>query len=181
MPARNAFSKADAGGVERTVRTCKISRDVVQLVERTVPLRKFSRGLAQLVERTVRDCEAVSSNLTSPTKFSRVKGLHCNRRLSVTVRPAVRICSSRQMIINIIFLGIGLLILISGAEGLVRGSASLARKMGISPLVIGLTVVAFGTSAPELFVNLYSAFKGTADIAIGNIVGSNIFNIFLIL
>lgn len=85
------------------------------------------------------------------------------------------------MIINIIFLIIGLLILIIGAEGLVRGSASLARKMGISPLVIGLTIVAFGTSAPELFVNLYSAFKGTADIAIGNIIGSNIFNILLIL
>ena len=64
---------------------------------------------------------------------------------------------------------------------MVRGSASLAKKLGISALVIGLTVVAFGTSAPELFVNIYSAYHGSADIAIGNIIGSNIANILLIL
>lgn len=62
-----------------------------------------------------------------------------------------------------------------------RGAASIARKTGISPLVIGLTVVAFGTSAPELIVNLIAAFKGSTDIAIGNIIGSNIVNILLIL
>lgn len=72
-------------------------------------------------------------------------------------------------------------ILVAGAEALVRGSASMAKKLGISSLVIGLTVVAFGTSMPELVVNMVSAFKGTADIAIGNIVGSNIANILLIL
>lgn len=81
----------------------------------------------------------------------------------------------------ILFLVIGLAILILGAEGLVRGAASIARKTGISPLVIGLTVVAFGTSAPELIVNIMAALKGTADIAIGNIIGSNIANILLIL
>lgn len=75
----------------------------------------------------------------------------------------------------------GLLVLILGAESLVRGASSIANKAGISPLVIGLTVVAFGTSAPELIVNLISAFKGTADIAIGNVVGSNIANVLLIL
>lgn len=76
---------------------------------------------------------------------------------------------------------IGLAILIAGAEALVRGATSLARRLGITPLVIGLTVVAFGTSTPELFVNIYSAFKGASDIAIGNIIGSNIANILLIL
>jgi cation:H+ antiporter len=81
----------------------------------------------------------------------------------------------------IFFLIVGLVFLIFGAEVLVRGSASLARRWGISSLVVGLTVVAFGTSAPELIVNLISAFKGATDLAIGNIIGSNISNIFLIL
>jgi len=85
------------------------------------------------------------------------------------------------MFLAIFFLIIGLVILIVGAEGLVRGAASLAKRMGIAPIVIGLTVVAFGTSAPELIVNLIAAFKGSTDIAIGNIVGSNICNILLIL
>lgn len=85
------------------------------------------------------------------------------------------------MFSTILFLIIGLAILILGAEGLVRGAASIAKKAGISPLIIGLTVVAFGTSAPELIVNLIAATKGSADIAIGNIIGSNIANILLIL
>jgi len=85
------------------------------------------------------------------------------------------------MIIPLLLIFAGLALLILGAEFLVRGSASLAKKMGISSIVIGLTVVAFGTSAPELFVNLFSAYKGTTDLAIGNIVGSNMANILLIL
>ncbi len=85
------------------------------------------------------------------------------------------------MFASIIFLIIGLAILIAGAEGLVRGASSIARKAGIKPIVIGLTIVAFGTSAPELVVNILAAIRGTADIAIGNIVGSNIVNILLIL
>lgn len=85
------------------------------------------------------------------------------------------------MFIAILLVLVGLGILVAGAEALVRGSASMAKKMGISSLVIGLTVVAFGTSMPELVVNMVSAFKGTADIAIGNVVGSNIANILLIL
>lgn len=78
------------------------------------------------------------------------------------------------------FLMLGLALLIAGAEFLVRGASSIASKMGISPLVIGLTVVAFGTSMPELTVNLYAATTGATDLAIGNIVGSNIANILLI-
>ena len=75
----------------------------------------------------------------------------------------------------------GLVILIAGAEALVRGAASFARRMGVQPLVVGLTVVAFGTSTPELVVNIFSAIKGAPDIAIGNIIGSNTANILLIL
>lgn len=85
------------------------------------------------------------------------------------------------MITTIALLIAGFLLLIKGADLLVDGSSSIAKRFGISDLVIGLTVVAFGTSAPELVVNLVSAFNGTTDIAIGNILGSNIANILLIL
>jgi len=85
------------------------------------------------------------------------------------------------MIIPIVLIILGLVILIFGAESLVKGSSSLAKRLGISQLVIGLTIVAFGTSAPELIVNIISALKGSSDIATGNIVGSNIANILLIL
>jgi len=85
------------------------------------------------------------------------------------------------MFIPILLIIVGLGILILGGEGLVKGSASIAKRLGVKPIVIGLTIVAFGTSAPELIVNIFSALKGTTDIAIGNIVGSNIANILLIL
>lgn len=83
--------------------------------------------------------------------------------------------------ITLVLLVAGLGLLVWGADALVRGASSIARGFGISPLVIGLTVVAFGTSMPELTVNLYAAFTGATDIAVGNIVGSNIANILLIL
>lgn len=76
---------------------------------------------------------------------------------------------------------VGLFFLIKGADYLVDGSSSLARRWGVSSLVIGLTVVSFGTSAPELFVNVVSSISGNSDIAVGNIIGSNIANILLIL
>ncbi|MFH1366993.1 MAG: calcium/sodium antiporter [Patescibacteria group bacterium] len=85
------------------------------------------------------------------------------------------------MIFSILLLIMGLIILIAGAEGLVRGSTSLAKKIGIPPLIIGLTIVAFGTSMPELIVNIFAALEKTSDIAVGNIIGSNIFNILFIL
>jgi cation:H+ antiporter len=75
----------------------------------------------------------------------------------------------------------GFILLVLGAEVLVRGAARLAARFGISPLVIGLTVVAFGTSAPEMAVSTQSAFLGQGDIAIGNVIGSNIFNVLFIL
>lgn len=77
--------------------------------------------------------------------------------------------------------GIGLVLLVYGAEIMVRGASRLASAVGISPLVIGLTVVAFGTSAPELAVSVQSAWNGQADLALGNVIGSNIANILLIL
>ncbi|MBN2307239.1 calcium/sodium antiporter [Candidatus Peregrinibacteria bacterium] len=76
---------------------------------------------------------------------------------------------------------IGFIFLIKGADYLVDGSSSLASRAGISQLVIGLTIVSFGTSAPELLVNIVASLKGASDIGIGNILGSNIANIFLIL
>lgn len=76
---------------------------------------------------------------------------------------------------------VGLILLIKGADYLVTGASSLAFKLGIAPLVIGLTIVAFGTSAPELVVNLLASFNGNTDIAIGNVLGSNIVNILVIL
>lgn len=85
------------------------------------------------------------------------------------------------MIVDILFVIAGLAILIAGAESLVRGSSALAFRMDISPVVIGLTVVAFGTSAPELVISVRSAMVGSGDIALGNVVGSNISNIGLIL
>jgi len=78
------------------------------------------------------------------------------------------------------FLG-GLVLLVGGAEALVRGAGKLAISFGVSPLVVGLTVVAFGTSSPELAVSVQSAFNGKVDILIGNVVGSNIFNVWFVL
>ena len=75
----------------------------------------------------------------------------------------------------------GLVILLLGGDFLVRGAVALARKIGVSPLVIGLTVVAFGTSAPELIVSIEAALDGVPGLAIGNVVGSNIANVFLVL
>ena len=75
----------------------------------------------------------------------------------------------------------GLITLIVGAEVLVRGASRLALSLGISPLVVGLTVVAFGTSAPEIAVSVGAALEGRTDMAIGNVVGSNIFNVLLVL
>jgi cation:H+ antiporter len=85
------------------------------------------------------------------------------------------------MVTTIMLFVIGLGLLILGAESLVRGASRLAALMGVSPLVIGLTIVAFGTSSPELVVSLQSSIIGQSDIALGNIVGSNIFNVLFIL
>lgn len=76
---------------------------------------------------------------------------------------------------------LGLLFLIGGAEILVRGASRLASAFGVSRLVIGLTVVSFGTSAPEFAINIRSAFSGNVELALGNVVGSNIFNVLFIL
>lgn len=76
---------------------------------------------------------------------------------------------------------LGFVFLIVGADWLVEGSSSIAKRIGVSDIVIGLTIVSMGTSAPELLVNVIASLKGNADIGIGNILGSNISNIFLIL
>lgn len=82
---------------------------------------------------------------------------------------------------TIVALLVGLVALVGGAELLVKGAASIATRLGIEPVIIGLTVVAFGTSAPELAVSVGASFGGSSDVAFGNVVGSNIANILLIL
>jgi len=82
---------------------------------------------------------------------------------------------------NLLSLALGLILLTAGAESLVRGASRGAARLGIPSLIVGLTVVAFGTSAPEFAVSIQSAWSGQADIALGNVVGSNIFNILFIL
>lgn len=84
-------------------------------------------------------------------------------------------------LMTFVYLIIGLVLLVAGAEVLVRGAAKLAAQFGIPPLIIGLTVVAFGTSAPETAVSVQAAMNGSGDLAIGNVIGSNIANILLIL
>lgn len=85
------------------------------------------------------------------------------------------------MIIQILLLIAGLALIVFGADWLVEGASAVARKAGISEFVIGLTIVGFGTSCPELVVSLTGAIQGNADISIGNVVGSNTFNTLLIL
>ena len=85
------------------------------------------------------------------------------------------------MTATLLVLFLGLALLYFGAEGLVRGSSSLALRLGVGPLLVGLTVVAFGTSTPELVVSLKAAYLGQGDISVGNVVGSNLCNIGLIL
>lgn len=85
------------------------------------------------------------------------------------------------MLTNYLFIALSLVLLFIGAEGLVRGSASIALRAGLSPLIVGLTIVAFGTSSPELVVSIKAGLDQQGDIAVGNVVGSNIFNIAFIL
>lgn len=84
------------------------------------------------------------------------------------------------MLINIVYIIVGVALVLWGADRLTEGASSLARGMHVPEIVIGLTIVAAGTSAPEMFVSLVSALKGTSDLAVGNVLGSNIFNTMLI-
>src|SRR5690554_123453 len=83
--------------------------------------------------------------------------------------------------LNFLFVAIGVVLLTVGGEALIRGSLAAAQRLGISPLLSGLLIVGFGTSAPELVVSIQAALNGQPDIAVGNVVGSNIGNILLIL
>lgn len=88
---------------------------------------------------------------------------------------------SASLLGETLWLGLGVVLLVAGGESLVRGAAALARQLGVSPLVVGLTVVAFGTSAPELAVNVTAALRGNGEVAFGNLIGSNLANVGLIL
>ncbi len=86
-----------------------------------------------------------------------------------------------EMLLSILLITVGFLLLIKGADWLVNGASALAKKNNISDLAIGLTIVAFGTSAPELVVNIIASFENHSDIVFGNVIGSNNFNLFMIL
>lgn len=86
----------------------------------------------------------------------------------------------KMMWAQVLLLIIGIVVVLKSADWLTNGAVGLATKLGISQIVIGLTIVAIGTSMPEFFVSIVSAIKGTPDLAVGNIVGSNIFNVLLI-
>ncbi len=94
---------------------------------------------------------------------------------------AAEILDGLGYFLNIVFLIIGIVLLVEGADFFVSGASSIAKKLKISALVIGLTVVSFGTSAPELAVSLSSSIKGESGIALGNVVGSNIMNLLVVL
>jgi cation:H+ antiporter len=89
--------------------------------------------------------------------------------------------STKMSFTVILLLLAGLVLLVVGAELLVRGASDVATRFGISPLIVGLTIVAYGTSSPEMAVSIQSGLAGNADIALGNVVGSNIFNVLMIL
>lgn len=95
------------------------------------------------------------------------------------ILPSVRNCE--LMLLEVFLLIIGLVLLIFGGDFLVKGASRIALRFNVSPMVIGLTIVAFGTSAPELLVSLNAAFKEVPDFAMGNVVGSNISNLGLVL
>lgn len=86
-----------------------------------------------------------------------------------------------EIFIQIVILLIGLVLILFGANYLVDGASSIAKKFGLSEFVIGLTIVGIGTSAPEMVVSFLSSFQGKSDMAVGNIVGSNLFNTLMIL
>ncbi len=85
------------------------------------------------------------------------------------------------MLLDLFLVALGFFIVIKGADYFVQGAGSIARKLGVTPFVVGLTVVAIGTSAPEFFINVVAAFKDKTELAIGNVIGSNIVNILLAL
>lgn len=84
------------------------------------------------------------------------------------------------MLLDIVLFVVGITLIVVGANYMTDGSAALARRLGLSPMMVGLTIVAFGTSAPEFIVSFTSALKGSSDISLGNVLGSNIFNVLAI-
>lgn len=85
------------------------------------------------------------------------------------------------MLLQVALLAVGLIVLAAGAEALIRGAVRVARVLGVSPFIVGFTVIGFGTSAPELVVSFSAALGGSSEIALGNVVGSNIANVGVVL
>jgi len=114
--------------------------------------------------------EATSSTTSSPVKSSRI-----------TPTRSVRTSKRRSTLIDLVLLIVGIALLVAGAQMLVSASTTIAAALGVSDLIIGLTIVAIGTSLPELATSVIAALRGEGDMAVGNLVGSNIFNIGAVL
>lgn len=121
----------------------------------------------------------VSEPMTAFSPFY-LQGLLVASRIKADMQTTRGSTPRRGISLDYLYIVIGLIGLFFGGEALVRGSVNIARRLSISPLIIGLTVVGFGTSTPELLVSVQAALRGVPDIAIGNIIGSNIANILLI-
>ncbi|MEX2257355.1 MAG: hypothetical protein WD672_01480, partial [Woeseia sp.] len=93
------------------------------------------------------------------------------------IMPPSRILDGRRTLLDLLLMAVGLAALIKGAGWLVVGASDVAVRFGVTPLAIGLTIVSFGTSMPELLVTMISGLRGNPDLAIGNIIGSNIANV----
>jgi cation:H+ antiporter len=127
------------------------------------------------IRKTVSGLEPTAGSGIQVTKRARIPVSRHSRNIDLSqIRELMAV-------MEILFFLLGLALLIAGAEALVRGASRLASALRIAPLVIGLTVVAFGTSSPELAVSIKSALSDQASIAVGNVVGSNIFNVLFIL
>lgn len=120
--------------------------------------------------------------LPVPITISRPRGMGDSRfGTGAGVIPPVPFVVGEAMLIQLVTLAVGLIVLAAGAEALIRGAVRVARALGVSPFVVGFTVIGFGTSAPELVVSFSAALGGSSEIALGNVVGSNIANVGLVL
>ena len=129
-------------------------------------------------------CHDFLSSRSGPVQFAASECRHCGALEKITWRMCRRTrpgTVGRLTGLQIVLFAVGLLILALGANLLVRGAVGIAARFGVPPLVIGLTVVAFGTSSPEVLVSIQAAIAGDPEIALGNVVGSNIFNVLFIL
>jgi cation:H+ antiporter len=142
--------------------------------------RSYTRFTAMAKVRRRKNRQGALHKGGRPEIPNSIRAKWLKRHIRVPIYQQIGPRPKKGMVLEYLFVLIGLVGLFLGGEGLVRGSVSIARRMAISPFVIGLTIVGFGTSTPELLVSLQAALREVPDLAIGNILGSNMANILLI-